>query len=225
MAIEDVKKTFEECATEYDRMIEKIVPYYHEQHKIILSIIPFADKDEIKVLDLGIGTGVLSKLILTNYPNSAIHGVDISEKMIEMSSKMLANYSNKATFECADIEKADYANDYDAILAGLAIHHLADENKRHFFKMMYNSMKVGGVFIIRDIVKSESKRMNALFRELWIEFEKANGADYDKIDKNSDEQDIPTTVNNHILWLKEAGFKDVDCVWKYANFAVFAAYK
>lgn len=70
MVRESVKETFERCATEYDRMIEKVVPYYHDQHEIILSVIPFSAEKKIRVLDLGIGTGVLGQILLQNYPNS-----------------------------------------------------------------------------------------------------------------------------------------------------------
>lgn len=81
MVRESVKETFERCATEYDKMIEKIVPYYHEQHEVILSFIPFTKDDKIKVLDLGIGTGILGRIILQNFPSSIVDGIDISEKI------------------------------------------------------------------------------------------------------------------------------------------------
>ena len=95
MVRESVRETFEKCATEYDRMIENVVPYYHDQHEIILSTIPFPTEQKIKVLDLGTGTGVLGHIILQNYPNSFVDGIDISEKMIEVCSERLKSYQAK----------------------------------------------------------------------------------------------------------------------------------
>lgn len=225
MAKETVKETFERCATQYDRMIEKIVPCYHEQHEIMLSFIPFDKDDKIKALDLGIGTGILGHIILKNFSSSVIDGIDISEKMIEVCKETLKHFEGRFTLTCGDIEKTTFATDYNLIVAGLSIHHLTDEAKRKFLCRIYDSLKVNGVFLIRDIIKSESDRMNTLYHKLWCEFERKNGIDPDKIDKNTKEDDIPTTVNNHVVWLKEAGFKDVDCVWKYNNFAIIVGYK
>lgn len=220
-----VKKTFEECASKYDKMIEKIVPYYHEQHNIILSLMPFPKNHKIKVLDLGIGTGILSLLTLKHYPNSKVYGIDLSKNMIEVCKEQLKKFKDRLILTCGDIEEINIDNDYDIIVAGLTIHHLTDKAKRNFFKKVYNSLKTGGVFIIRDLIKSESDKINERHYKLWCDFQQKNGIDYEKILENSHEQDILATTENHIKWLKEAGFKDVDCVWKYYNFAIFIAYK
>lgn len=225
MVRETVKETFERCATEYDRMIEKVVPYYHEQHKIILSFIPRAPSDKIKALDLGIGTGILGRIILQNFPNSVVCGFDISEKMIEVCKETLKPFNGRFSLSCTDFEKADFDTGYDIVVAGLAIHHLTDDAKKDLFRKIYKSLNNNGVFLIRDIIKSKSDRMNELYHKLWCNFERDNGIDPDKISDNAKKNDIPASVENHIAWLEKAGFKDVDCVWKYNNFAIIVAYK
>lgn len=145
--------------------------------------------------------------------------------MIEVCTERLKDFKNRISLSCSDIEKRDYDTEYDIVVAGLAIHHLTDNAKKHLFKEIYKSLNSNGVFIIRDIIKSESDRMNELYHKLWCDFERRNGIDPEKISDSSKANDIPTTMENHIEWLKEAGFKDVDCVWKHNNFAVFAAYK
>lgn len=225
MSKKSVRDTFEKYAAGYDRMIERVIPYYHEQHKIILSLVPFPRRRKIKIVDLGIGTGVISSILLAAYPNSTAHGVDVSKKMIEVCSKQLRKFKKRLSLSCADIEKSEYATDYDVAVAGLAIHHLMDRAKERFFKKIWFSLRRGGVFIIRDIIKSESERMNKLYHKKWCEFERKNGIDPRKIEDRTKKNDIPATAENHITWLKKAGFKDVDCVWKYNNFAVFVAYK
>jgi tRNA (cmo5U34)-methyltransferase len=35
------------------------------------------------------------------------------------------------------------------------------------------------------------------------------------------EEDHPAKLTNHLAWLAEIGFSDVDVIWKYFNFAVF----
>ena len=39
------------------------------------------------------------------------------------------------------------------------------------------------------------------------------------------EQDIPDSAEDQMEWLQEAGFNQVDCYWRYLNFAVFGGRK
>jgi tRNA (cmo5U34)-methyltransferase len=38
-------------------------------------------------------------------------------------------------------------------------------------------------------------------------------------------EDRPTSLINHINWLKEIGYKNIDIVWKYYNYCVYGGYK
>lgn len=38
-------------------------------------------------------------------------------------------------------------------------------------------------------------------------------------------EDRPTSLMNHVNWLRDVGFDDVDVVWKYYNFAVYGGRK
>lgn len=146
-------------------------------------------------------------------------------KRLEVCKGILKDYEGRFTLSCGDIEKTDFGTDYDIVVAGLTIHHLTDDAKQDFFGKICKSLNNKGVFLIRDIIKSESDRMNELYHKLWCDFERENGIDPDKITENSRKNDIPASVGNHITWLKEAGFRDVDCAWKYCNFAILVAYK
>jgi tRNA (cmo5U34)-methyltransferase len=37
--------------------------------------------------------------------------------------------------------------------------------------------------------------------------------------------DIPATLDAHLVWLREAGYTDVDCYYKYLSYAVFGGRK
>jgi len=37
--------------------------------------------------------------------------------------------------------------------------------------------------------------------------------------------DKPSSLSEQLQWLKEAGFQDVDCYYKYFNFAVYSGKK
>lgn len=220
-----VKETFQRIAAQYDDFIKRVIPYYREQHEIILSYIPYPSGRNIRLLDLGIGTGELSELILKRYPCSFMHGIDLSEKMIEISRARLAKHARKIHFSVGLLESEDFIGKYEAVFAGLSIHHLTNAAKRKIFRKIYRHTKPHGVFIMRDLFLSKSPRMNKVFHEKWNQFEIKNGVDPRKISKDRKSNDIPATLEDQIQWLKLAGFKNVDCVWKYNNFGIIAAYR
>jgi tRNA (cmo5U34)-methyltransferase len=225
MRKKNIKKTFDNLASRYDEFIEKVIPYYKDQNRIICSLIPFSKQAHFKVLDLGMGTGALSYLIAKNFKNATVHGIDLSDKMVRACQKRFCRLKKRHLFECGDIENIVLNKKYDVVLAGLSIHHLTDKKKQDLFKRIYGSISSKGLLIIRDLIKSESLKIDQRYLQLWCEFECQNGLDANMLSKTSQDQDIPTSMENHLKWLKRAGFKDVDCVWKYINFALFIACK
>lgn len=225
MVRREVKETFEHCAARYDRLIEKVVPHYHDQHEVMLSFIPFPKQKKIEILDLGIGTGAISRILLKKYPHSTVHGLDLSERMLNICSANLKKYRKRIALTLGEFEKIEFDGKYDLVIAALSIHHLTDASKRRFLKKLGKSVRRGGVMLIRDIVKSKSKRIEKLYHKLWCEFGRKNGLDSQAVSRNSKETDIPATLEDHLAWFREAGFRDADCVWKYNNFAIIVAYK
>ena len=87
-----VKKHFEEEAKEFDSIILKLIPYYPEMLDALISAIPFDATKPIKVIDLGCGTGTVSKLVKSVFPDAVITCLDVAENMIEMAKNKLSDW-------------------------------------------------------------------------------------------------------------------------------------
>ncbi len=225
MVTENVKQTFEKIAEDYDELIRKVVPQYEEQHDVILSLIPFDRGQKINVLDLGAGTGPLAELVLRNFSQAHVEAMDLSEKMLEVCARRLAKFEKRFVLRCQDFEHMELRNKYDVVMAGLAIHHLSHEAKRRCFSKIREALNPGGVLIIRDLVKGPGPRLDAMYEELWDAHMRKNGVEPEKIRENGRKNDIPATMQEHLNWLRDAGFEEVDCVWRFQKFAIFAAFK
>jgi len=77
------------------------------------------------------------------------------------------------------------------------------------------------MFINREIVLGASPALTKWYEEWWRQFVKANGEADDTWFRKYFEEDFPASVEDQIEWLKEAGFTDVGCHWRYMNFAIF----
>lgn len=93
--MEDVKEHFDNEAKDYDTLILTLIPNYQEMTDVLVNSIPFHVKKSFKVLDLGCGTGNISKKIKMEFPNSKIHCVDLAENMLEIAQK---NWQNTQKF-------------------------------------------------------------------------------------------------------------------------------
>jgi SAM-dependent methyltransferase len=126
-----------EEAVLYDTVIEREIPCYHELHRVIRDVFPYDDTiQELRYLELGIGTGNLTKYIIEAHANIRVDGYDISHQMLEIAHSKLQNYS-----------EVSFSNNYH-----VASIFLCEDQERIFTKdflsRIYHSLLSKGVFIV-----------------------------------------------------------------------------
>jgi SAM-dependent methyltransferase len=100
----------------------------------------------------------------------------------------------------------------DAVVSGLAIHHLEDERKRELFAEIHVLLTPGGVFANLDLVASASSRLHERFRR--------------EIGRTEDDPtDRLAYLAAQMSWLREAGFAEVDCHFKWLEMTLVIAVK
>jgi tRNA (cmo5U34)-methyltransferase len=222
--MENVKEHFEEEAKEFDITIRKLIPRYNEMVSCMVSMIPFNDSEEFKLLDLGSGTGNITKAVKDKYPHSKISCIDIAENMIQMAQIKLRNYTD-IEYYTGDFSEFDFEEKYDVIVSSLALHHIkTDEDKKSFYKKIYSALKEEGVFLNSDVVLGSTEKLNQIYREKWIDFMLTNLPEEEVREKwlpKQIEEDFPVPLTNHLKWLKETGFKSIDVIWKYYGLVVY----
>jgi tRNA (cmo5U34)-methyltransferase len=222
--IEKIRNHFEEEAKEFDEIILKLIPFYEEMIEALVLSIPFEKKSEIEVIDLGCGTGTILKKIKQQFPNAKLTALDLSKNMIEMTKLKLDGY-DEVGYYVEDFYDFEFPKKYDVIVSSLALHHLiTDEDKKMFYKKLYNALSQDGVFYNADVVLGSNNEIQDVYMNKWIEFMRKN-CSIEEIEQKwlpkYREEDSPTTLVNHLNWLKEIGFKDIDVIWKYYNYSVY----
>jgi tRNA (cmo5U34)-methyltransferase len=224
--IETVKSHFEAEAEEFDKIILKLIPYYAEMINALVLSIPFKKDEQINVIDLGCGTGTVAQKIKNTFPNSKISCLDIAENMIKLAQKKLGEDIN---CHISNFYEFTFDKKYDVIVSSLALHHLAnDEDKIMFYKKIYNALTDNGVFYNADVVLGSNSHLQDLYMAKWKIFMEKNVL-LDEIENKwivkYKSEDRPTSLINHINWLKDIGYKNIDVVWKYYNYCVYGGYK
>ncbi|MFW9989515.1 MAG: GNAT family N-acetyltransferase [Candidatus Odinarchaeota archaeon] len=224
---EKIRVRFEEISFSYDDFIPKVVPYYNEMLTALINSIPFETYQKIKIVDLGSGTGNLSKLIKMYFPNSKLTMIDVSENMIELAKKKLSGFNN-VEFFLDDFNTLSFTAQYDVIISSLALHHLrSDEDKVQFYTKIYDALNQGGVFYNLDNILGSSNYLQDMYIKQWTDFLRNNYSvdDIERILIDHRQEDCPAILFNQLKWLDNIGFKFIDVIWKCYYFAVYGGVK
>ncbi|HDR16730.1 MAG TPA: class I SAM-dependent methyltransferase, partial [Desulfobacteraceae bacterium] len=145
-----VKRLFDAGALKYDANRRKVIYCFDEFYGTLLELIPFDSDDSFSFLDLGAGTGLVSRLILEKFPNTEAHMLDISEKMLEKARERFSE-SNNVHFYVHDYDQGDLPGRHRLVASAMSIHHLPDEGKRRLMKRIFNVLEPGGLFVHAEL--------------------------------------------------------------------------
>lgn len=89
----DIMEIWNKGASVYDQILQDVLPY-QRSHEAIIDFLP--KTEEISILDLGAGTGLLSERILGSIPTSFVTCLDFSAKMMDECKHRLASFGSRA---------------------------------------------------------------------------------------------------------------------------------
>ena len=216
----DVVLQFNQVANAYDKQRRKLIPCFDDFYGIAVSNAETA-RDTPDILDLGAGTGLLSSMMLKKYPKANLTLIDISEKMIEAAKTRFDGMDN-VKYIVDDYTNYVYANKFDIIVSALSIHHLLDAEKKAVYRNAFQNLREDGVFINADQVLGQTMFLDSLYRNDWKSKVESRGLSREEIASAYERTKLDKMANldNQLGWLKEIGFSDVDCIYKYYNFVV-----
>ncbi len=189
------------------------LPHRTEAERVLLDQIPEGTR---RVLDLGAGDGRTLALIRLTCPIAEGVALDFSDAMLEQAKKRFSSDSQ------VKIVKHDFNQPlplselgyFDAVVSSLAIHHLEDTRKKQLYKEIFRLLNQAGVFCNLEHVASPTPNLH-------VKFLKQIGWTPETEDPSNKLVDVETQLH----WLREIGFVDVDCRWKWLEVALLVGFK
>ncbi len=187
------------------------LPHREEGEAVMFYHIPPGAR---RILDVGSGAGRLISLLKRDRPQASYVAIDFSPAMME---KFLGRYAGDASVTLVEHDLGQPLPDlgrFDAVVSSFAIHHCTHPRKRSLYAEIFRLLEPGGIFCNLEHVASPNDRMHRAFF-------KAMGYGLETEDPSNKLLDVPTQLG----WLRETGFEDVDCYWKWLEFALLCGVK
>jgi tRNA (cmo5U34)-methyltransferase len=181
-------------------------PRRAEGESVLLDHVP---RGAPRILDLGTGDGRLLALLQADRPRMLGVGLDFSELMLAAARERFAGDERIEIVEHDLGEPLPTLGRFDAVVSSMAIHHLEHERKRSLYAEVFELLEPGGVFANFEHVSAPSERLH-------VAFYAAIGEPME----DEDPSDRLLDVESQLAWLREIGFVDVDCYWKWLEMAL-----
>lgn len=163
MIHKDLKEKFDENAEHYDKIRKLIIPCFDDLYNITTELAN-SKKESPKILDLGAGTGLLTKYLLEKYPEAEFTLIDLSEEMLKIAKNRFKG-NNNFKYVVTDYSTYDMADSFNMVVSSLSIHHLEDEDKKKLYKKVYNSLNQGGIFLNADQVIGSTPDIDKIYQK------------------------------------------------------------
>ena len=210
---------------------------YRPAREKLVSLLPFPPEAIIRVLDIGAGNGALSLEVLAAYPKAQLVCHDFSETMLDRARQRLAQFSKQIVFVKGDLRDPAWTQaiegTFDAVVSSMAIHNLAEPNQgvperiAEVYGEVFGLLKPGGCFLNYEHVSAPGPVVQRIYRQQREQQfpEWKSGRSEGLPEQVRSGFPSARTLFTQMEGLKQAGFDEIDCLWKDRRDAIIGGFK
>jgi len=226
-----------EVARRWDRGAYDTNPTRREQLDILVSVLEGLWQPGGWLLDLGCGSGQVEQLIFDRIPDARVVGVDGSPAMTAIARERLTAHLDRFEIVLHDLSALPSLalpdRPYQFTIAVQSLHHLSPGDMRDAYRSVYGLLEPGGLFLLQDRLQVENSGVWPAMRQVWERQDREYGsrtADHEGASFPDHERtvrergDYPVLLDEHLQWLKGAGFQTA-CLHLHGHRALLAGAK
>ena len=221
------KWEFNQEVTEiFENMLKRSIPQYDVMRQSVVNIALRFIKKGGKLLDLGSSKGDSVCELIELLPIDFI--------LTETSQPMLEHLKNRFKREKnVYVEELDLRHqfpiaEYCVVQSILTLQFIPIEYRQQIITDIYKNLSVGGVFIFVEKLLGNTADLNRLMVDEYYDMKEKKGYTQAEIDRKRLQLEgilVPVTAKWNEELLIMAGFRQIDCFWRWMNFAGWIAIK
>lgn len=224
------QKQFEfdrQVAGVFDDMIQRSVPFYWENLKLQISLLKRFLQPGDRVVDLGCSTGNFLLQLGKGVEGLQLVGIDNSPPMIERAKIKGEAMGVKIEWIAGDFLTLPLPKSR-VIVANYTLQFVRPLKREKLVKKIFDALTPGGMVIVTEKIISGNSWLDRAMVEIYYDFKREMGySDYEIARKREALENvlIPYTAQENRELLESVGFRQIETLFRWNNFATFIGFK
>lgn len=222
----------EDVTAAFDDMLARSIPHHAAMREAVTSIALRHAAAGTDVVDLGASRGeAIAPLVkLLRGKVRGVVGVEVSPPMLAALRCRFAGEEQDGFVHVQDLDlRVAYPEARASVtLSILTLQFTPIEHRLRILRDAWKSTVPGGVFVLVEKILGASAEIDREMVDHYYDLKRANGYTQEQIDRKRLSLEgvlVPVTAAWNEDLLRRSGFVDVDCFWRWMNFAGWIAVK
>jgi tRNA (cmo5U34)-methyltransferase len=215
----------------FDDMVSRSVPFYEEIQRMTCELAADFATAGSRLYDIGCSTAT-TLLALDGLvdPSVGFIGIDNSESMLAKAREKIAaaGVSRAIELVACDLHQGLQIEDASVVTMLLTLQFVRPLHRERVMKRICAGLEKQGCIILVEKLTSEETLFNRLFIKHYYDFKRGSGYSETEIAHKREALEnvlIPYRMEENIELLKVAGFRSVECFFRWFNFCGLIAVK
>ena len=214
----------------FDDMLRRSIPQIDTMRRAVTDLASAYVQPETSLIDLGCSRGDAMAELIPRFPETRFVGVEVSEPMLDWCRYRFASQieAGQVSVEALDLRDTYPSGLASVTLAVLSIQFTPIEHRQRILRDVWRHTGPGGALIMVEKVLGATADLDAVMVGQHYGMKGTNGYSEDQIRRKRLALEgvlVPVTARWNEELLRGAGFSQVDCFWRWMNFAGWLALK
>jgi tRNA (cmo5U34)-methyltransferase len=221
---------FDEAVTAaFDDMLARSIPQYEVMRRTVFDLACRFVRPQTAVIDLGCSRGeALAQLVERFGAHNRFVGVDCSAPMLAAARHRFSGYIDAGVVQIRDMDlRREYPPEAASVtLCVLTLQFVPIEYRLRLVRDVWRHTLPGGALVLVEKVLGATADLDALFADRYLGLKAEHGYSADQIERKRLSLEgvlVPVTAAWNEQILRAGGFDQIDCFWRWANFAGWVA--
>jgi tRNA (cmo5U34)-methyltransferase len=215
----------------FDDMLARSIPQYEEMRRLCFDLGKRYVKPQSDIVDLGCSRGeALAPFVKEFGAFNRYVGVEVSPPMLSAARERFSGLIDQGIVE---VRSDDLREKYPPVRASLTLCVLTlqftpIEHRLRIVRDAFKATLPGGAMILVEKILGATADLNTAMITLYHDLKQRNGYTLDDIQRKRLSLEgvlVPVTERWNEEILRSSGFEQVDCFWRWMNFAGWIAVK
>jgi len=214
----------------FDDMLERSIPQYEVMRDAVFAVSAQFVQPRSVIVDLGCSRGeALAKFVDRFGAGNYYVGVETSEPMVQAATARFRAYIDSAVCQ---IKHHDLRLGFPpmppaaVVLSILTVQFIPIEYRQRIVQAAYDQLTNGGAFVMVEKVLGATAAIDLIMTSEYWKLKGVNGYSTDEIERKRMSLEgvlVPVTARWNEDLVASAGFRQIDCFWRWMNFAAWVA--